>query len=184
MYCAQCGSSVIPGQVYCSKCGQPIALAVGSPSRAQAAASAPSTLYPSGSSSASLSGTCQVASHLNILGILWIVYSALRLVSGAALMAFGHLRFPFLFAPLPMSMSSFLGPFLGGLGVLISALAIAGGIAGWGLMTHQPWARMLAIVVGCIYLIHIPFGTALGIYTLWVLLPANAAQEYQRLAAR
>jgi hypothetical protein len=28
-------------------------------------------------------------------------------------------------------------------------------------------------------LIHIPFGTALGVYTLWVLLPAKAEEEYE-----
>jgi hypothetical protein len=32
-------------------------------------------------------------------------------------------------------------------------------------------------------LIHPIFGTALGVYTLWVLLPSLSAQEYERLAA-
>jgi hypothetical protein len=41
---------------------------------------------------------------------------------------------------------------------------------------------MLAIVLGCIALVHIPFGTALGIYTLWVLLPAESEEEYRRTA--
>jgi hypothetical protein len=41
---------------------------------------------------------------------------------------------------------------------------------------------MLAIVLGCISLIHFPLGTALGIYTLWVLIPEHAEAEYQRLA--
>jgi hypothetical protein len=27
-----------------------------------------------------------------------------------------------------------------------------------------------------------PFGTALGIYTLWTLLPAKSEEEYRRLA--
>jgi hypothetical protein len=49
-------------------------------------------------------------------------------------------------------------------------------------MTHRPSARMLAIVLGCISLIHLPFGTALGIYTLWVLLPADADTEYRSMA--
>jgi hypothetical protein len=30
--------------------------------------------------------------------------------------------------------------------------------------------------------IHIPFGTALGVYTLWVLLPAHAEAEYEKLS--
>jgi hypothetical protein len=66
--------------------------------------------------------------------------------------------------------------------MFILGFAIAGGIAGWGLMAHAPWARMLAIVLGCISLIHFPFGTALGIYTLWVLVPGDADAEYRSLA--
>jgi hypothetical protein len=41
---------------------------------------------------------------------------------------------------------------------------------------------MLAIVMGCLNLIHIPFGTALGIYTLWVLLPAQSEREYRNVS--
>jgi len=40
----------------------------------------------------------------------------------------------------------------------------------------------LTLVLGFVSLIHIPFGTALGIYTIWVLLPAKADEEYRRLA--
>jgi len=76
----------------------------------------------------------------------------------------------------------FLAPFVAGIGLLISGYAIAGLIAGWGLMSRCPWARMLAIVLGCISLIHFPFGTALGIYTLWVLVPQGADAEYRSLS--
>jgi len=41
---------------------------------------------------------------------------------------------------------------------------------------------MLTLILGCINLIKVPFGTALGIYTLWVLLPARAEQEYKQIA--
>jgi hypothetical protein len=84
--------------------------------------------------------------------------------------------------PVPASIRLFLVPFLGAIGLLVSAFAVAGVIAGWGLMARYPWARMLAIVLGCISLIHFPLGTALGIYTLWVLVPAGADNEYKALA--
>ena len=44
---------------------------------------------------------------------------------------------------------------------------------------NQIW---LAIVIGCLSLLSFPFGTALGIYTLWVLASAGADVEYGRLA--
>jgi hypothetical protein len=41
---------------------------------------------------------------------------------------------------------------------------------------------MLAIVLGCFSLVEMPLGTALGIYTLWVLLPAQSEQEYRQIS--
>jgi hypothetical protein len=63
---------------------------------------------------------------------------------------------------------------------------VAGGIlglvTGWGLLQREPWARTLAIVMACLNMVHMPFGTILGIYTLWVLLPAASEQEYRSVA--
>jgi hypothetical protein len=43
---------------------------------------------------------------------------------------------------------------------------------------------VLAIVVAVLSLIKIPFGTALGIYTLWVLAPALSGAEWDAIADR
>jgi hypothetical protein len=48
-------------------------------------------------------------------------------------------------------------------------------------MHREQWARTVAIILGVISLFNVPFGTALGIYTLWVLLSPNADQEYLAL---
>ena len=74
----------------------------------------------------------------------------------------------------------FLHPFLSFIGIVIAIKAAAGFLAGWGLLQREPWARVLALVLACLALFHIPFGTALGIYTLWVLLPAQSEQEYEQ----
>ena len=63
-------------------------------------------------------------------------------------------------------------------GILFLASAAIGIMAGWGLLERQPWARTLAIVVAFVNLLDMPFGTALGVYTLWVLLPAESEKEY------
>ena len=67
-------------------------------------------------------------------------------------------------------------------GDLVTSGAV-GFVAGWGLLNREPWGRVLALVLGFIALIHVPLGTALGIYTLWVLLPANAEDEYAKYRA-
>jgi ABC-type spermidine/putrescine transport system permease subunit II len=55
-------------------------------------------------------------------------------------------------------------------------------LTGYALLTRQPWGRVLAIVFAILALIHLPLGTALGIYTLWVLAPGASADEYAVLA--
>jgi len=50
------------------------------------------------------------------------------------------------------------------------AISLPGLIAGIGMLSFKPWARIIGIVLSAINLINIPFGTILGIYGLWVLL--------------
>jgi hypothetical protein len=54
-------------------------------------------------------------------------------------------------------------------------------LTAYGLSSRQPWARGLALVCGVWALIHPLLGTALGIYTLWVLGPSLSGMEYERL---
>jgi hypothetical protein len=75
----------------------------------------------------------------------------------------------------------FLHPLLIALGVFVLGKAVASFAAGWGLLQRESWARVLTLVVGFLSLFNPPFGTALGIYTLWVLLPSNAEAEYRAL---
>jgi ABC-type spermidine/putrescine transport system permease subunit II len=72
--------------------------------------------------------------------------------------------------------------FLSFIGAMAILMAVTGFLAGFGLLERRPWARSLAIVLGVIALLHPPLGTALGIYTLWVLLPNESEQEYRRTA--
>jgi uncharacterized membrane protein (DUF2068 family) len=67
-------------------------------------------------------------------------------------------------------------------GWMLLAGSILGLVTGWGLLQREPWARGLAVVMACLNLVHMPFGTILGIYTLWVLLPAASEQEYRSVA--
>jgi hypothetical protein len=54
--------------------------------------------------------------------------------------------------------------------VFVLLLALPCIIGGWGLLKFKPWSRVLMIVVSVFHLFHIPIGTALGVYGLWVLL--------------
>ena len=48
--------------------------------------------------------------------------------------------------------------------------AVAHHVASRGLLTRKAWARNLALMLAAFNLLLLPLGTALGLYTLWVLL--------------
>ncbi len=154
MFCHGCGARLDPAATFCSSCGRQVGSVPLMPTQGR------------------------IAGHVRLLGILWLAMSAFHLFP--ALFMFGVFGASHsLWWPGPPA-------FVLGFIRIISMLLIAGGIlgiiAGWGLIERQSWARPLALVLGCINLIHIPLGTALGVYTLWVLLPAQSEQEYRNLA--
>jgi len=119
--------------------------------------------------------------HLHLLGIFWIAYSAFTLLGGAALLIVANTVFG-RFGPVNDDAKLFLHPLLTAISVLLVVKAIAGIAAGWGLAQHLEWARMLTVVLGFVSLINMPFGTMLGIYTIWALLSPGADDEYRAMA--
>ena len=43
-------------------------------------------------------------------------------------------------------------------------------VVGVPLRRHRPWARLIALMLGSVDLLLLPYGTALGVYALWALL--------------
>jgi hypothetical protein len=62
--------------------------------------------------------------------------------------------------------------------IILAAFALPGLIAGYGLLTLRPWARITGIVLSAVGLIYVPFGTVLGAYGLWVLLHNQTEQLF------
>lgn len=154
MFCDRCGTGLQGTPNFCPTCGKPFTAAPLMPVRSR------------------LSG------HMRLLGIFWVALSAFRLVPGAFLMTF----FSHGFRGWASGMPFFVPGLLRTVGTVFVISGIAGIVAGWGLLDRQPWARMLALIMGCLNLIDMPFGTMLGIYTLWVLLPAESEQEYRQIS--
>ena len=60
--------------------------------------------------------------------------------------------------------------FLIGLAISISgSLSLLGILGGIGLLTFQGWGRVLTIIVSAISCLNVPFGTLIGVYSIWVL---------------
>jgi uncharacterized membrane protein (DUF2068 family) len=154
MFCDRCGANLQGPVSFCPHCGR------------QFGAPPP---VPAGN---------RVTRHLRNVAVLWLVYSALRLIPGLFLNSFNDWGFPFAGNDTPFFVHNILRT-VGGFFLMTGVL---GAIAGWGLYERHQWARVLAIVLAFLNLLHPPFGTAIGIYTLWVLLPAASEAEYQRIA--
>jgi hypothetical protein len=115
--------------------------------------------------------------HIKILGVLNIVWGAMGALTGLLLLvifggAFGvvgtalHQTEATLAWPIVASIG---GVIAGAITIYVLILSIPSIVAGIGLLNFKPWARIVGIVVSALHLMHIPFGTALGIYGLWVL---------------
>lgn len=51
-------------------------------------------------------------------------------------------------------------------------------IAGIGLLRRQEWGRILALIVGFLSLIDVPIGTALGVYSIMMLMDDEAKSHF------
>jgi hypothetical protein len=125
----------------------------------------------------------RVQGHIHLLGILWLAFSAFNAVGGLVLFVVANTLLAHLHemgAP-PQVPTGFLQPLVSTLAIIILAKSACGFIAGWGILHRESWGRITVLVLAFISLFHIPFGTAIGVYSLWVLLPAQSEQEYNNL---
>lgn len=159
MFCEACGTQLQAGQQFCSTCGKLVSPAP--------------FAEPRGG---------RVRQHLQLLGIFWLILSALHSLAGllviavanAILMAARH--GPFVVPPI-------VRPLFAIIVLLILGKGLLGVAAGIGLLKRSPWARSLALLLAFLSLLEIPFGTVLAIYTIWVLNSSAADLEYRTLAS-
>jgi hypothetical protein len=73
-------------------------------------------------------------------------------------------------------------PFIGVAGIVLVGfllvLSLPGIITGIGLLRLRPWARVAGIVLSIIGLVAVPFGTAIGVYGLWVLFSTDTERLF------
>ena len=58
-------------------------------------------------------------------------------------------------------------------------IALPGILGGIGLIKNRQWSHLLSLIMGCLNLINFPLGTALGVYTIWVLMK-NYPCQYEK----
>ena len=55
------------------------------------------------------------------------------------------------------------------IGVFLFILSVPGIIGGIGLLKQKEWARILVLITSALHLLNFPIGTAIGGYSIWVL---------------
>jgi len=119
--------------------------------------------------------------NAQVMGILWVVYGVMSLVGGIIVLVglllvaqipeihweIGELG-PQIVRIIGVSLGSFLS--------LLGVLKIVGGL---GLLRHGEWARILIMVLSFLSLVNIPFGTALGIYSIVYLMKPEMIELFK-----
>jgi hypothetical protein len=110
--------------------------------------------------------------HKRVLSILFIIHGVLQAIGMLFLSLFLSAFLPFIISednPEAREIVDWILPFVQFIGFGIVALfsipSIVGGVA---LLNGKKWALTLLLILGCIKLFSFPFGTALGIYSIWV----------------
>ncbi len=114
--------------------------------------------------------------HITVLGALYIAFGAMQILT--ALIMFSLVIGGGILSgdDEALAITSALGSALAFLLIFLAAPGIIGGI---GLLKWRPWSRILVLILGCLNLFSIPFGTALGIYTIWVLMDDESAALFR-----
>jgi hypothetical protein len=123
-----------------------------------------------------------MSSHVDLVGILFVIWGLLTALVGLSTLALGIGA-----VALIASASRGGGQMAAGLTAAafttLAVIAIVWGAAhvavGVPLRRHRPWARLLALMLGSVDLLLLPYGTALGIYAMWVLLNEEGKKMFE-----
>ncbi len=122
-----------------------------------------------------------MSTHVDFAGILFIVWGAVTVLIGLSTLALG------IGAVSLMRSGSRGGQLAAGLTAAafttLAVIAIIWGVAhvavGVPLRRRKSWARLVALMLGSVDLMLLPYGTALGIYAMWVLLNEEGKKTFE-----
>jgi hypothetical protein len=126
-------------------------------------------------------------SHIRALGILHVILGGVGVMAAIAIFVlFGGIA-GIVGSTDSSANSAIAAPIIGGIGGIIAIVLLVfsapGLIGGIGLLNMAPWSRMFMIVISALHLLHVPVGTALGIYGLWALTKPETEALFARGAS-
>jgi hypothetical protein len=125
-----------------------------------------------------------VERHVILLGILASVWGALAMLVGVSMLLLSAGALAELVDPMGTAVE-FAAGVTAGVFALIGVFALLwGGAHVWTavlLRRRRPFGRVLALVLALVNLLVLPFGTAFGVYALWVLLTNDGRRLFEPL---
>jgi hypothetical protein len=129
------------------------------------------------------------AGKIRALSVVWGIYAAFSLITGIVKLSIGHAILTNHFGPFGHGMwgdSPFPEQVLGHAIIGLGFVSLLGWttfkiFVAWGLHERASWARIAAIILSFLSLFAFPFGTALGIWTLIVLMGYRNCTLYDQL---
>jgi hypothetical protein len=167
MYCSGCGHALAAGQPVCPQCGRPVVPVV---------PPVPGMQFQ----------LENYSGRVRALSIVWFLFAALSLIFGLIGLNVAHGVFGnhwgHGFWTDETGPPEWLGQLVfHAIWITVVARSALAMLVGWALYERASWGRILAIVIAFLSLLHFPFGTALGIWTLVTLMGYRNATLYEQL---
>ena len=126
-----------------------------------------------------------IQSHKRTLGIIHLVYGSIIAVAFIFIGSLVTMLFPFIADEIANDVGSDADEIL----LLVESVvrtvfilllifsALPSIIAGIGLLQKKSWGIVIALVAGCISIFSFPFGTAIGVYSIYVFVENNKVKN-------
>ncbi len=127
--------------------------------------------------------------HIRLTGILNIVYSSIFFCGGLILIIISAL-FPHIVSycvkigvldpdKIPRELMDIVSIVMASIAAIVLIFAITGITGSIGLLEKREWGRILVLIISFFNLLHVPVGTALGVYSIWTLLNEEAIKLFK-----
>jgi len=126
--------------------------------------------------------------HVQLVGILNIAYRSVLLMISVLLCSLIAWISPLIRGQfyrhndLPLEFFNFIPLIICTFAAILFVASIVGIIGGIGVLKRKEWGRILTLIISFLNLLHIPIGTALGVYTLWVLMNDQSVKIFNPTA--
>src|SRR5712692_2482884 len=124
-----------------------------------------------------------MASHVDFVGVLFIIWGLLTALVGVSTLALGVGAIALITSPTHGGGRQVAAGLTAAAFTALAVIAMLWGaahvIVGVPLRRHRPWSRLGALMLGSVDLLLLPYGTALGVYAIWVLLSENGKRLFE-----